>query len=139
MHFSLEEKRCSFNVNYFFHYFALQLFQSVHHENKFREVLYKNPVTKISSTEFAVFGQLNPYIRSAKISALKVIKICSLNELLYSYIQSFLSVIKNNKSEFYVFRSWSKNILFAPRCKTSLVEVKRSSLSFRIKKHGQLF
>ena len=40
----------------FFHYFPLQPFQSVHRENKFREVLNKDPVTKIGSTEFEVFG-----------------------------------------------------------------------------------
>ena len=44
----------------FFHYFPLQTFQSVHRENKFREVVNKDPVTKISSTEFAVFGQALP-------------------------------------------------------------------------------
>ena len=44
----------------FFHYFPLQPFQSVHRENKFRQVLNKDPVTKISSTEFAVFGQALP-------------------------------------------------------------------------------
>ena len=44
----------------FFHYFSLQPFQSVHRENKFREVLKKDPVTKISSAEFAVFGPVLP-------------------------------------------------------------------------------
>ena len=39
----------------FFHYFPLQPLKSVHRENEFREVLNKDPVTKISSTEFAVF------------------------------------------------------------------------------------
>ena len=43
-----------------FSLFSLQLFQSVHHENKFREVLNKDPVRKIISTEFAVFGQALP-------------------------------------------------------------------------------
>ena len=41
-------------------YFPLQPFQSVHRENKFCVVLNKDPVTKISSTEFAVFGQALP-------------------------------------------------------------------------------
>ena len=40
----------------FFHYFPLQPFQSGHRENKFREDLNKDPVTKISSMDFAVFG-----------------------------------------------------------------------------------
>ena len=56
----------------FFHYFSLQPLKSVHRENKFREILNKYPVTKISSTEFAVFEPF-PNIRSTKISALKVI------------------------------------------------------------------
>ena len=43
-----------------FSLFPLQPFQSVHRDNKFREVLNKDPVTKISSTEFAVFGQALP-------------------------------------------------------------------------------
>ena len=80
----------------FSHYFPLQPFQSVHRENKLREVLNKDPVTKISSTEFAILGQPNPNVRSAKISALNVIELCSPNELLYSYIQDFLSLIKNS-------------------------------------------
>ena len=92
MYLSLDEKRCSFEL--FFHYFPLQPFQYVHRENKFREVPNKDPVTKISSTEF--LGQPNPNIRSAKISALNVTELCSLSELLYSYIQGFLSVIRNN-------------------------------------------
>ena len=57
MRLSLDEKRCTFYVNYFFHYLPLQAFQSVHCENRFREVLNKDPVMKISSTEFAIFGQ----------------------------------------------------------------------------------
>ena len=44
----------------FFHYFYLKPFKSVHHENKFREVLNKDPVAKISSTEFAVFRHARP-------------------------------------------------------------------------------
>ena len=43
-----------------FHYFPWEPFQSIHRENKFREVLNKDPVTKISSTEFAVFGPALP-------------------------------------------------------------------------------
>ena len=58
MYLSLDEKRCSFEL--FFHYFPLQPFQSVHRENKFREVPNKDPVTKISSTEFAIFGPAQP-------------------------------------------------------------------------------
>ena len=90
MYLSLDEKICSFEL--FFHYFPLQPFQSVYRENKFREVPNKDPVTKISSTEFAIF----PNIRSVKISALNVTELCSLSELLYSYIQGFLSVTRNN-------------------------------------------
>ena len=48
---------------FFFDYFPmqpLQPLQSVHHKNKFREVLNKDPVTKIRSTEFAVFGPAQP-------------------------------------------------------------------------------
>ena len=60
MYLSLSEKRCTFYVNYFFIYFILEPFQSVHGETKFLEVLNKDPVTKISSTEFAVFGQALP-------------------------------------------------------------------------------
>ena len=41
------EKICNFYVIYFFHYFPLQPFKSVHRENKFREVLNNDPVTKI--------------------------------------------------------------------------------------------
>ena len=44
----------------FFHHFPLQPFQSVHRENKFREVLNKDPVTEISSTGFAVFVPAQP-------------------------------------------------------------------------------
>ena len=43
-----------------FHYFPLQTFISVHCENKFREVLDKDPVMKISSTEFAVSEPAKP-------------------------------------------------------------------------------
>ena len=45
-----------FHVNDFFHYFYLEPFKSIHRENKFREGLNKDPVAKISSTEFIVFG-----------------------------------------------------------------------------------
>ena len=58
MYLSLDEKRCTFEL--FFHYFPLQPFQSVHRQNKFREDLNKDPVTKIRSTEFAVFGPAQP-------------------------------------------------------------------------------
>ena len=58
MYLSFDEKRCIFEI--FFRYFSLQPFQSVHCENKFCEVLNKDPVTKISSTEFAVFGPVQP-------------------------------------------------------------------------------
>ena len=44
----------------FFHYFPLQPFKSVHRENKFRKVLNKDPVTKTSSIEFAVFRPATP-------------------------------------------------------------------------------
>ena len=44
----------------FFHYFPLQRFQSVYRENKFRKVLHKDPVTKVSSMEFAVSGSALP-------------------------------------------------------------------------------
>ena len=80
----------------FFHSFPLQPFQCVHRKSKFREVLNKDPVTKVSSTEFAFLGKPYPNTHSAKISALTVIELCSSNELLYSYIQGFLIVIKNN-------------------------------------------
>ena len=55
MYLSLPVKKCTFLRHLFFHYFPLQPFKSVHRENKFREVLNEDPVTKISSTEFAVF------------------------------------------------------------------------------------
>ena len=94
MYRSLDEKRCTFEL--FFHYFPLQPFQSVHRENKLREVLNKDPVTKTSSTNSQFLGQPNPNTRSAKTSVLNVIELSSPSELLYSYIQGFLSVIKNS-------------------------------------------
>ena len=55
MYLSLDGKRYIFYVIYFFNYFPLQPFKSVHRENKFREALNKEPAMKISSMEFAVF------------------------------------------------------------------------------------
>ena len=43
-----------------FSLFPLQPVQSDHREIKFREFLNKDPITKISSTEFTVFGQALP-------------------------------------------------------------------------------
>ena len=43
-------------MSFIFYYFPLQPSRSVHRVNKFRE----DPVTKISSTEFAVFGPAKP-------------------------------------------------------------------------------
>ena len=61
MYLSLDKKRSTFYVIYFFIiFFYIQPFKSVHHENRFREVLNKDPVTKISSTEFAVFVPTKP-------------------------------------------------------------------------------
>ena len=73
----------------FFNYLRLQPFKSVHSENKIREVVNKESVTKISSMEFAVFGLAKPEM---KISALKIIELYSQNELLYSYIQAFFDL-----------------------------------------------
>ena len=57
MYLSLDEKRFTFYVNYFFIiYFPLQSFKYVHHEIKSSDVLNKDPVTQMSSTEFAVVG-----------------------------------------------------------------------------------
>ena len=50
----------SFSRELFFHYFYLESFKSAHRENKFREGLNKDPVAKISSTEFIVFGPGKP-------------------------------------------------------------------------------
>ena len=58
MYLSLDEKRCTFGL--FFYYFLWKPFQSVHRKNKFLEDLNKNPVRKISSTEFVVFGPAQP-------------------------------------------------------------------------------
>ena len=80
----------------FFHYFPLQPFQSVHRENKFREVLNKIQSGENVPRNSQFLGKRYQNTRSAKISALKVVELCSSNELLYSYIQGFLSVIKNN-------------------------------------------
>ena len=44
----------------FLHYFYLEPFKSVHREKKFRESLNKDPIAKISSTEFIVFGPAKP-------------------------------------------------------------------------------
>ena len=44
----------------FFHFFYLEPFKSAHRENKFREGLNKDPVPKISSTEFIGFGPAKP-------------------------------------------------------------------------------
>ena len=49
-----------FSRELIFHYFYLELSKSVHHENKFREGLNKDPVVKISSTEFIVFEPAKP-------------------------------------------------------------------------------
>ena len=81
----------------------MQPSQSVHRANKFREVLNKDPVTKISSTDSQFLGKPYPNTRTAKISALKVIELCSSNELLYSYIQGFLSVIKKTNNHLYAY------------------------------------
>lgn len=43
-----------FKCELFLHDLPLQSFKYVHHKNKFRDVLNKDPLTKISSTEFAV-------------------------------------------------------------------------------------
>ena len=47
-------------MDLFFHYFPLQPFKSAHRKNKFREFLNKDPVTKISSNEFAIFEPATP-------------------------------------------------------------------------------
>ena len=48
-----------FSRELFFHYFYLKPFKSVHRENKFREGLDKDPVAKISYTEFKACFQLS--------------------------------------------------------------------------------
>ena len=48
-----------FSCELFFHYFYLKPFKSVHRENKFREGLNKDPVAKISYTEFKACFQLS--------------------------------------------------------------------------------
>ena len=45
-----------FSRELLFNYFYLESLKSVHRKNKFREGLNKDPVAKISSTEFVVFG-----------------------------------------------------------------------------------
>ena len=47
-------------MSFIFPLLPLQPFESFHRENKFREVLNKDPVVKISSTEFAVFRTAKP-------------------------------------------------------------------------------
>ena len=49
-----------FSRELFFRYFHLESFKSAHCENKFREGLNIDPVAKISSTEFIVFGPAKP-------------------------------------------------------------------------------
>ena len=88
-------KKVYFSCHLFFNYFAFPV-KSVHRENKFREVLSKDPVTKISSAEFAVFGPVKPEYSFREDFCPKGNRICSLNKLLYNYIRGFLSVIQNN-------------------------------------------
>ena len=47
-------------MSFIFPLLPLQPFESFHRENKFREVLNKDPVVEISSTEFAVFRPAKP-------------------------------------------------------------------------------
>ena len=49
-----------FSRELFFHYFYSEPFKFDHHGNKFREGLKKDPVAKISSTKFVVFGPAKP-------------------------------------------------------------------------------
>ena len=49
-----------FSRELFLHYFYLEPFKSVHRNNIFREGLNKDPVAKISSIEFIVFGPAKP-------------------------------------------------------------------------------
>ena len=44
----------------FFHYFYLEPFKSDHRENEVHESFNKDPVAKLSSTEFLVFGPAKP-------------------------------------------------------------------------------
>ena len=95
MYLSLDEKRCTFYVNYF-SFISLCNLSNVPMARINSVKFSIDPVTKISSTEFTFFGQALPNTRSAKISALTVIELCSSNELLYGYIQGILIVIKSN-------------------------------------------
>ena len=74
----------------------MQPFQFVRRENKVHEVLNKNPVTKIRSTEFAVFGQALPEYSFRENFCPQGDRTLQLDELLYSYIQGFLSKTTNN-------------------------------------------
>ena len=60
MHLSLDEKRCTFHMNYIFDYIPLQLFITVYCKNKFGEVLNKDPVTKINTAKFVSFTLAKP-------------------------------------------------------------------------------
>ena len=87
MYISLDKKIYTFYVNYFF---IISLYN-----------LSNLSIMRINSVKFSkkiqsrkqvpwnlqYLGQPYPNIRSAKISALKVIELCSPNEMLYSYIQ----------------------------------------------------
>ena len=129
----------------FFHYFPLQPFQCVHRKNKFREVLNKDPVTKVSSTEFAFFGQALPEYsfrenfcpygdRTLQLvwTALQLYPrfFNSYQKQLTTIYMPMNIIIKQTNT---VFLLKSLNFM------SCVVEVKRSSLSLRIKKHGRLF
>ena len=91
MYLSLDEKRCTFYVNYFF-IISLSNFSNL-------------STAKINSVKFSIKIQLrilvprnlqfldlpDPNICSAKFSALKVMELCEPKELFYSNIQDFIS------------------------------------------------
>ena len=88
---SLNEKRCTFYVNYFFIISLCNLSNlSIARINSVKFSI------KIQSRNLQFLDKPYPNTRSTKIFALKVIELCSSNKLLYSYIQGFSSVIKSN-------------------------------------------
>ena len=125
-----------------FSLFPWQPFQSVHCENKFREVLNKDPVTKISSTEFAVFGPaLREYLfrenfcpqndrtLQLELTALQLyarLFISYQTQLTTIYMPMNIIIKLTNK----VFLLKSLNFM------SCVIEVKRRFLSWRKKKHS---
>ena len=139
MYLTLDEKRCTFYVDYFIIISFCNLLNLSIVKMNCAKFTTKIELQKqvLRNSQFLDLSNLNIYF--AKISVLKVKELCGLNELPYSYIQAFHQLSRITNDHLQMPLNLKFFLLKSLNFMSCVGEVKTSFLSSRIEKHGRLF